>query len=82
MGPIPEASVDDAIADLTLAEQGFRDRGRVYRQTWHNLALCFQLKSELGKARAYATEAASQPMRTVLDRIEQRKIEALLGQLG
>ena len=82
VGPMPDVSADDALVDLLLAERVFRARGRMHRTTWLNIALCYNLKSEIGTARKYAAEASAQPVRTVFDRMEQHKIDKLLAQLG
>lgn len=73
--------MDDAIESLQRAERAFRERGRVNRQTWLTMAWCYQKKGDVNNARRYAQEAASQPVRTVFDRIEQQKLEKLLGEL-
>lgn len=81
LGPIPEARVEDAIADLLRAERALRKRGRVSRNTWLTIAWCYQLKSDFSKALQYAEEAAAQPVLNVFDRLDQHKLEALLSQL-
>ena len=81
LGPIPEARVEDALTDLLRAERVYRGRGRVCKNAWLTIAWCYQLKEEPATARAYADEAAAQPVRNVFDRLIQRKLMALLLQL-
>ena len=81
LGPIPETSVDDALTDLMRAERVYRRRGRVCKNTWLTIAWCLQMKEKPEKARAYAEEAAAQPVRNVFDRLNQRKLSTLLSQL-
>ena len=81
LGPIPETRVEDALTDLLRAERVYRGRGRVCKNTWLTIAWCLQLKEEPARARAYAEEAAAQPVRNVFDRLNQRKLSALLTQL-